>query len=91
MAIILNQFHKNNAAQLLLRKSLKYLTSAEELNNHNERSIMISKCKENIMLTGIMSGNVFYSALYEHMKSCGSTNSFKINYRKAELSIKYYH
>jgi hypothetical protein len=32
-----------------------------------------------------------YSLLYEHVKSCNSSSSFKLNYRKAEVLIKYYH
>lgn len=35
MAIILTQSSKANAAQILMRKSLKYITSAEDLESHN--------------------------------------------------------
>jgi hypothetical protein len=35
MAIILTQYQKTAAAQVLFRKSLKYVSTAEEMNSHN--------------------------------------------------------
>jgi hypothetical protein len=53
----------------------------------------MSKCKENIILSGLLTANpnFTFSNLYDSLKSCGSSNSYKFNYRKAQVCLKYYH
>lgn len=91
LAIILCSYRKAAPAQLLLRKSLAYFSSAKELAGNNERHSYISKCKENIVLSGLVSTNMNCSALYEAVRACSGSNSYKFNYRKAQVCLKYYH
>lgn len=93
LSIVLCNYQKSTAAQFLLRKSLNYFTSAKELTSNNERSSYIAKCKQNIILSGLLSpnSNLTFSNHYELLKSCSSSNSYKFNYRKAQVCLKFYH
>ncbi len=51
---------------------------------------MILKCKENLILTGLLRKDPMLGNLYEGIKDCGSLGSYKQSYRKAEVCIKYY-
>ena len=43
-----------------------------------------------MILAGLIGESDALGSMYECMKECGSSNSFKNNYRKAEVCIKYY-
>jgi len=88
-AIILAHCHKTAAAQLLLRRCLNYFSGKEQAGN-NERGSYVSKCRENQVLVGLL-GSGSMGGLFETLRACGGSNSFKFNYRKAQVCLMYYH
>ena len=83
VALVLAHHHKPAAAQLLLRKTLKYFTNTEDLSGESERQAILTKCRENFMLAGLMAKAVPLEGLYESIKDSENHGSYKISYRKA--------
>lgn len=91
LAIVLANSQRAAAGQLLIRRSLNYFTNAKELAGNNERSSYIAKCRENLLLASLLTPSAPLSGAYEALRTCGGSNSYKLNYRKAEICLKYYH
>jgi hypothetical protein len=52
---------------------------------------MILKCKENMLLSSLSGRNPNYALMFAGLNDLGRSVSFKINYRKAELCMNFYH
>ena len=58
---------------------------------NNEKATMIGKCKDNILLAILLEPRSSYENGYESLKGQHNSYSYKINYRKAQLCLNYYH
>ena len=54
---------------------------------------MIAKCRDNLLLTTLASSpsNTNYESAFESLSSHHNSYSYKLNYRKAQLCLNYYH
>jgi hypothetical protein len=90
VAVVLSNWGQAALAQLLFRKALTYFISPE-LEGSTERAAMVLKCKENMLLSSLGGKNPNYPAIFAGLSDLGKTVSFKINYRKAQLCVNFYH
>jgi len=52
---------------------------------------MIASCRDNVLVMSLRSGMESYEQLYEGLKNHHNCYSYKLNYRKAQLCLNYYH
>lgn len=88
VALLLCAHRKPVPAQLLLRKALSGLI--KQLPPHSERSAYVRRCKENMLLCGLIDEHQSYGLLVTAKELPGS-NSYKLNYRKAQACLNHYH
>lgn len=90
VAVVLSNWGQTAPAQLLFRKAFAFLSSPE-LEGSTERAGMVVKCRENILLSSLGGKNPNYPAIFSSLHDLGKSVSFKINYRKAQLCVNFYH
>jgi hypothetical protein len=91
LSLVLVKFNQGAAAQVLLTKSLAFFTGSKEMDLSNERSRFVTICKDNMLLSALMSASPCYSLIAESLKSYEHSYSYKMNYRKAQVCINFYH
>lgn len=91
LAVILANNRQASPARLLLKKSLSIFANSKELEHNNERNSLISKCKENLVLAGLLNPKATFSNMYDFLRNCSNCNSYKYNYRKAQVCLEFYH
>jgi hypothetical protein len=74
---------------MMMTRTLSYLTNEKELQGNNERAMMIGKCRDNLLLASLTDSS--YEVAYESLKNHHNCYSYKLNYRKAQLCLNYYH
>lgn len=91
VALILLNYKQSATSQLTIHKTLNYLLKRDNGEFNNEKYQFMEKCKDNL-LVGLLSmprGN--YQGAYEALKTHHNCYSYKLNYRKAQLCLNYYH
>lgn len=91
VALVLLQLGQAAPATLMMHKTLTFLTSSKDLEGNNERSQLAGKCRDNLLLASLLNSGGNYEKAYEGLKSHPNCYSFKLNYRKAQMCLEYYH
>jgi hypothetical protein len=91
LSLVLANFNQAASAQVLLRKSLNYFTNSKDMELSNEKNSFITICKNNMLLSALLTANPCFNLIIESLKSYESSYSYKINYRKAQVCLNFYH
>lgn len=91
VGLILVNYKKTGPGKLMISKALNCLAKEKELECNNERAGLISKCRDNLMIASLPASAAGYSMPYEALKTHHNCYSYKLNYRKAELCLNFYH
>lgn len=94
VALILLNYKQSAASHLTIQKVLGYFSKAskaEDLKFNNERYQFAQKCKDNMLMSVLTMPNATYQSAYEALKNHHNCYSYKLNYRKAQLCLNYYH
>ena len=71
--------------QLMIGRCMEFMKEAGEVEGNTERAGWLRRCQENLVLCGVLAG------AGEGSRGGTASYSYKINYRKAQLSLKVYH
>lgn len=91
ISLNLIQFKSSISPQFSMRKSMNLLHNTKELQFNPEKNILINKIKENLLLSSLQHENCDHSQIYESLKQFNHSYSYKINYRKSQICLNYYH
>jgi len=91
ISLNLIQCKSSISPQIAMRKAMVMIHNTKELDLHPERNGLINKIKENLLLANLQYNHQDHSQTYASLKNFNHSYSYKMNYRKAQLCLNYYH